>query len=242
MWFPHGIVGVTKPAPSGGAGIALEASGRVQFVDNNGTGSAGSSTDFDITVPGGLSDSAIVFMVDWWTGVTVTMSSVTVDTGSVVEIGTGIGCTDARDGGFAGRIMNPSSGTRTITCNWSASFGDGAADFKSLPFVVLSGVDQTTPVNVISDWVARASTSGNIADSVTTTEDGCFIMRSCHDWENASNNLSTMSGYTRIADAFDYSSAFYLEDAGTAGLKSSTYDPNGATSRITDFTVAIAPA
>ena len=220
----------------------VEASGRIEFSPNNGNGTAGASTDFDITVPAGLTDAAIIFGIDWWGLANISVDSVTVDTGTVVEIGNGLNATSGREGGFAGRIMNPSSGTRTITVDWDTSFGTGSDNLKTIAYVILSGVDQTDPVNDTRDWIARSQSSGNVTDSVTTDEDDCSIIRFCHDWWSSGNDSSTISGYTRIADASSYSSAFYLEDAGTAGTKSSTFVPTSGESQLTDFIVAIAPA
>ena len=180
--------------------------------------------------------------MDWWGNANRTLNSITVNSGTGV-IHANLRATSGREGGAFITVASPTeNATLTLTANWSGSFGTGGEHLKTIAGVVLTGANNSSPINASNGWLDRGTVNGNIDMSVTTTVDDCFLMRFCHDFDDTGNFESTMAGYTRLPDAFAYTSAFFLTDAGSAGLETSTYNPDGSNSQLTDFMVAIEPA
>lgn len=213
------------------------AAGRLSAI-----GVSEATSDFEISVPSGLSPNAIIaYGIDYYSGGSVNLTGQSVDDGTNVTVAN-LSATSGREGGYAGYVHGMASGTRTISLTWGSAFGTGTFDSKEFAYVIWDDVDLSDVIDAISGWTEQGFISGNVTKSLTTTRDNSAGMRFAHDFLDEDNNAATISGWTRIGLASSFTSAFRIESLGSAGSKSSIWQPGpagGGGSQLTDLFIAI---
>jgi hypothetical protein len=232
VWFSPGIITPT-PVVGGGAAPVLENSGMV--VDST---SVGATRTFPVTVPGGLSDSVIVFAVDWFNGTNSAVSSVTynasatgitaIGTDQTANLGSGI------DGMAMRRLLAPTSGTNDVVFTFDA---DQGGQDNPLAYWVYSGVNQTTPIDSFVNPNHEGSQS-TYNGSLTTTQADCSLGFAIWDFNVSANG--SVAGWDHVGNPVGFAEGWSLEDAGGAAEKTWTWTGDGS-SKITVGAFAVAP-
>ncbi len=236
LWFPHGSVGAAKggaPPPAGS--LTLEQSASV-------TSSAGTTTrTFTVNIPSSLTNSMILWGMNWFQN-TSTITNMTFDGSAtgVVQVGSTLAADEAgnRDGLWMGYLLAPGSGDRDIQATFDES---QASDSDGLMYWILSGANQTTPIDAFTTPTDRGNITGSDYDETLTTSVancGNFVFAIDFQLEAA----GSITGYTAISPRPDFNDALANLNLGAAGNKDFTYVSSGNGSDMTLGHMAVRPA
>lgn len=196
---------------------------------SGGNKSDGESESVSVNVPSGTSDG------DLLVAVATTESAVT-----PFDLPDGFTQILFNDGSF----LNAKVGWRKASSE-PASYDFTCSDDAVCALIRISGQDASSPINA-SDIVSASSGTSKDSPSVTTTADGCLVLRGFSHGTAESDVNSTPSGTTKRIRTDNVGSSPSLlvysetqESKGATGTAAWAWDTS---TRHAAFTVAIAPA
>ena len=141
----------------------------IALITQNGQSGVSVTASQSYTVDSGSTGSNRLMVVGWWNVSTVTLSSATYAGSSMTAI-VGFTAESSRAGGLI-YIVNPATGSNTLTLNFSGSLGGD----NRMCCAVISGAKQTAQPDSSSALSAQTGTSVTLATTVVANNSWAFM-------------------------------------------------------------------